>query len=298
MRSPFLKRVLLTGGTGFLGSALARDLCIKGNDITVIVRKNSILERLKVVSGAVNVAVCENDEDIASVVERCRPNLVIHTACVYGRALESWVNIFDANVRLGLVILDTLRRMDTPVTFINTGTSLDGNTSPYAMSKELFTNFCRNFTATPESKIKFINVVLEHMYGPGDDVSKFSSHVIHQCYKNISKLDLTWGAQKRDFIYIDDVVAAYSVIIQNLSSFHFGENIGVGCGSAPSIKEFVEKVKLITNSSTELCFGVHPYRQHEPMHSVANISTLSALGWAPYHDLNSGLSRFIELESF
>jgi nucleoside-diphosphate-sugar epimerase len=108
---------------------------------------------------------------------------------------------------------------------------------------------------------------------------------------------LTLGEQKRDFIYIDDVVSAYLMIMKKAIDFDntFIE-FDVGSGQSISIRSFVETVHRLTSSQTHLSFGAMPYRQGEVMHSEADISGLSALGWKCQYDVATGIKKVIDEE--
>ena len=136
------------------------------------------------------------------------------------------------------------------------------------------------------------------MYGPGDNPSKFTTRVLHACQRNEPELYLTPGEQKRDFIFIDDVVSAYSTILSNVDKFERFSDVDVGSGTAPSIKCFVETVHALTASRTKLLFGAIPYRSNEEMHCQADTAKLTELGWKPAHDLTAGLQKTIEEEIF
>lgn len=142
----------------------------------------------------------------------------------------------------------------------------------------------------------FINVLLQHMYGPGDDASKFTTHVLHACHRNDPVLKLTAGEQARDFIYIDDVVSAYDTLLTQRHQLDTVQDIDVGSGVAPTIRQFVETAHRLTASRTELLFGALPYRANEAMHCLANVARMTQLGWVPAFDLNAGLKKTIELE--
>src|SRR5690606_3546497 len=113
--------------------------------------------------------------------------------------------------------------------------------------------------------LQFVNIRLQHMYGPGDDPSKFTSHVFHACQRHQPQLALTAGEQRRDFIYIEDVVSAYGVVAGKLNELSTSDQVDVGSGNAPSVRSFVEQVHLLTGSRTELKFGAIPYRANEAM---------------------------------
>ena len=131
---------------------------------------------------------------------------------------------------------------------------------------------------------------LEHFYGPGDNDSKFTSYVINSCIENIPNLELTLGEQKRDFIYIDDVISAYLILLGKMDTFsdEFNE-FDVGSGEAISIKDFVKIVHQLTHSQSFLDFGAIPYRKGEVMLSEINIEPLNQLGWECKTKLEQGL---------
>ena len=136
---------------------------------------------------------------------------------------------------------------------------------------------------------------LEHFYGPGDNDSKFTSYVINSCIENIPKLELTLGEQKRDFIYIDDVISAYLILLEKMDTFsdEFNE-FDVGSGETISIKDFVKIVHQLTQSQSFLDFGAVPYRKGEVMLSEINIEPLARLGWECKTNLEQGLKLTLE----
>ena len=290
-----MQRVLLTGASGFLGSALALHLSNAGHRPSLLLRPTSRLDRLKGQVSSFEICRCRSDAEICDYVAEIQPDVVIHTACAYGRNEESGLELLDANVRFGLNILQGLLKTKKPTTFINTGTVLSPGVSPYALTKDQFVQWGRAI-ATRDNALRFVNVKLQHMYGPGDDLSKFTTHVLHACNRNEPTLKLTAGEQARDFIYIDDVVTAYSTLLMHCNKLEPVSDIDVGSGTAPTIRYFVETVHSLTASRTKLLFGALPYRANEAMHCQADIFRMTGLGWAPKYDLEAGLKKTIELE--
>jgi CDP-paratose synthetase len=289
-------KILVTGASGYLGSFLSRRLRTDGNQVALLVRSQSQLDRLRDLQGEFDVGRCDSDSEIEAYVNRVRPDVVVHTACSYGRDGESILQICDSNLRFGLVVLQALVAVQRPVTFINTGTALAPEVSAYTLTKYQFAALGRQYASQSLGQLRFINVLLQHMFGPGDTASKFTSSVIRACHRNEPELRLTAGEQLRDFIYIDDVVDAYSILLSQCTTFAPNEDIEVGSGTAPTIREFVETVHRITRSSTKLAFGAVPYRTNEAMFCRADISRMKALGWNPQFNLEAGIKRTIELE--
>ncbi|WP_386413039.1 NAD-dependent epimerase/dehydratase family protein [Stutzerimonas stutzeri] len=290
-----MKRILITGASGFLGSALALHFHEMGYCPSLLLRAASNLHRLKGLESCFEIGRCSTDQEIRNFVTAVQPDVVIHTACMYGRDGESRLELLEANVKFGLVIMQGLLANKKPSTFINTGTVLSSEVSPYALSKSQFTQWGSEVSNRSES-LRFVNVRLQHMYGPGDNLSKFTTHVLHACHRNEPTLKLTAGEQLRDFIYIDDVVSAYATLLEHCSDFEPFSDIELGSGIAPTVRHFVETAHALIGSSTELLFGAVPYRTSEAMHCQAEISRMKALGWTPKYDLVYGLKKTIELE--
>jgi nucleoside-diphosphate-sugar epimerase len=139
---------------------------------------------------------------------------------------------------------------------------------------------------------------LEHFFGPGDDPSKFVTAVIQALLRKVPSIDFTPGYQKRDFIFIDDVSAAFKVIFDNMPSFEKRlYRFEVGTGRPVEIRKFVHLAKRLTgNTTTILNFGAIPYRSNEAMCSKVNIKGLKDLGWSPGFSLEAGLKKTIEHE--
>jgi CDP-paratose synthetase len=288
--------ILITGAGGFLGSALAQRLGEMNHQVSLLVRENTNLHRLADLS-PYKIGRCQTNQAINKFISDISPNVVIHTACCYGRNGESALQIVDSNIRFGTVILDALKGLNKGATFINTGTVLSRDASLYALTKIQFEELGAYVSNTSNQSIKFINIKLQHMYGPGDDASKFTSYVVNACKNNVPTLPLTSGEQKRDFIYIDDVVDAYTKIIEGASSLKGLEKIDLGSGVAPRLRDFVETVHKLTNSKTELLFGEIPYRENDAMCMVANIDALKKLGWIPMFDIAAGIKKTIEMDA-
>ena len=289
--------ILITGAGGFLGSALAVKLFNSHHQVSLLVKRTSTLERLRGFEPKFLIGFTETNEEITSFINHINPDIVIHTACSYGRKQEDILTIADINIRLGLLILNTISKLNKPTTFINTDTALNEDVNAYSLSKKQFSKWGKLSASDPSKRIKFINVILQSAFGPNDDTSKLIPHVLESCNRNVPYLNLTTGEQKRDFIYITDAANAYMHIINNISRIENFSDIDVGSGIAVSIQEAVKIITKLTRSKTELRFGVVPQRQSEPVLCVANTTYIRSLGWDPMYTLESGLKKIIEAEN-
>jgi CDP-paratose synthetase len=282
----------VTGANGFLGSNLIRSFLNQGYTVKALRRANSSFSRLQDITEKICWHTIENSkkENFNNFFQEV--DCVIHTAASYGRSGESVLDIALANTIFGLEVLSASVQKNV-MCFINTNSALPKSTNSYTLSKAHFAEWGKQYSENNE--IKFINIKLEHMYGPGDDTVKFTEYVINSCLNNIATLDLTVGLQKRDFIYIDDVVSAFSLLIKRqheLKCMHY--DIELGSGETITIKSLVEKIHLITQSKTKLNFGAIPTKGMDVQFSCANIAFLNNLGWRPKTSLAAGLLKTIK----
>ena len=288
-------KVLITGGNGFLGSALAEKFLKLDHEVNLMVRQESNLSRLQNYIENYNIHIFSNENDINDILIKSNPDLIIHTACNYGRNKESVKKIFDSNYRLGILILNEIAFLNKEILFLNIGTILPSENSFYSFSKNQFSDFGK-FFAKNFPNINFKNILLQHMYGPYDDEFKFTSFVINSCLKNDQVIDLTTGEQLRDFIYINDVTDAIAIICKNISALS-NIDIEVGSGILISIKDFVLKVKEMTNSTSRLNFGAINHNSNEINIPASNLNILNSIYWKPKYSLEMGLAETIKIET-
>jgi len=287
-------RILLTGVTGYLGSNLASFLISNGHSVTGLKRASSSLNRVEKILP--NLSLYNIDEsDLSSFFrEQEKFDVLIHTATSYGREDHSVIDLINSNLVIPLNLLDVA--LDNGVKcFINTGTSLDKLINPYALSKSQFSDWGKYLSKV--RNFSFVNLKLEHFYGPGDDKKKFISLLISSCLSNVPELNLTDGNQLRDFIYIDDLLSVFKFLINSTSTFEPGfHEIDVGSGSSVELRQLVKFIHEITDSKTRLNFGALPYRDFESMLSRADTTMIESLGWKCIYDIRAGITKTIELE--
>jgi CDP-paratose synthetase len=290
-------KIILTGVTGFLGSRLLAGLLDCGHEVVGIKRSFSDTSKINVSLGHERLYLFDIDRADPKTLFECHSvDTIIHTATEYGRGATPLYSILDANLLLPLRLAELgmqygVKCFINTDSFFNKGNSSYSNLLNYSLSKKSLLIWLEKLS----SSLKIINVVLEHIYGPYDSEFKFVESVIRQvAVQRVPRVGLTHGHQRRDFVYLDDVVAAYLALVEYGRTHDFSfKTFGLGTGESVQVRDFVTLVKSLSGSTTELGFGDVPYRSDEIMTSAADVSALRELGWIPTVTVDQGIRRIL-----
>ncbi|MBB6458893.1 NAD-dependent epimerase/dehydratase family protein [Flammeovirga kamogawensis] len=291
-----MKTLLLTGATGFLGSNLLKAFILEVDQIIILKRSTSKINRIenlidhpKVISYDINLISIEEVFSLNSI------DFIIHTACSYGRKGESMNDIIKVNTIFGTQLLDAAVNNNVKL-FINTDSLLPRDINIYSLSKAQFTDWLNFYS----DKIKVVNFKIEHMYGPGDDDNKFIYRLVKQLKsKEVTRIPLTSGFQKRDFVHISDIISAYMIVFEKIDMLNQFNSIDLGTGILSPVKNVVQDIaheiesKYQIKVSSKLDFGAIPFRKNEVMEPNINIDILKQLGWSPKVKIDKGIKEII-----
>ncbi|OXB07586.1 NAD-dependent epimerase/dehydratase family protein [Flavobacterium pectinovorum] len=293
-----IRNVLLTGGTGFLGSNILKRLINDNYFVIVLIRKKSDLYRIKNVEGSFEL-FCIDDklENLVGVFEKYQIDTIVHTATEYGR--NSLVSkILETNLIFPIKLIEHGLKSGLKY-FINSDTffgkkSFNGSSylNEYIISKKYFLDYLFNSS----EELKVVNMRLEHVFGETDSDNKFVQNILNKLINNKKEILLTEGSQKRDFIYVHDAVGAYLKVIQNIDNIENYTEFEIGTGESISINDFVRILLEMLDSKSELKFGALPTREGEIMDSFADVIKLKAIGWELSYNLKTAISKMIEIE--
>lgn len=270
-----MKTIILTGGTGYLGRHLSSALETKGYHVLCLRRAFS-------------------DEQAEALFTHQPVFAVIHLATCYGRNGESMAELTEGNLLFPLKVLHLAIKHKVKA-FLNTDTILTRFLNPYALSKAQFAEWLK----LSADNITAVNIRLDHFYGPFDTPNKFIAFLFKSFRENVPELNLTEGAQTRDFTYIDDVVNAYLSILKHSDEFPRGKVTAfeVGTNRKTSIKDLVQLLqRTCGNTATRLNFGALPYRKNEQLDYDLDTTALESLGWKAEVSLEQGLCNIMREE--
>lgn len=288
--------ILLTGATGFVGSHVLEELLDQGHRVSIIIRTSSDVYRIRPRLDEVAQVYNLDYGNLESIFQKQQVEVIIHMATSYGRN-QLLSEQLEANIQYPIRLLELGAKYQAKA-FINTDTFFGKEQhssytylDSYSKSKKFMDSIAKAYAAS--HSIKYVNMRLEHVYGPKDQEHKFISATMRALLQEPS-LQLTPGEQKRDFVYVKDVAKAYTTVIAHLESLSKTMEFEIGRGCSITIREFVELAHQLTASSTSLDFGSLLYRESEIMDSYADHKGLLALGWRADTDILTGISSIVE----
>lgn len=286
-----MKTILIIGINGYLGSNLAIRFNERFNIIGIEYNTKN-LYRIK----KFGFKVYSVDEiKLKNIFKTHDIDYVIHAATFYGREGEEDQLLINSNFVIPHLILEN-SLIDKSITFINTDTILNKLTSPYSLTKKHFLEWLKFYSNA--NKIKVVNLTMEHFYGPGTSDTNFITNLTKKMLKNVSEINLTKAEQKRDFLFIEDLLKVFDIILG--SHFKLNENfiqINVASGKSICLKDIIECLRLKTKTKTKLIYGSIPYRNGEIMNSKLNIQKLKKFGWVPSVNIDEGLQMVVNYEN-
>ncbi len=282
-------QILILGGTGYLGKRIIKKLLSENDQIEIIcvIRKQSDISCLSEID-RIQFFVYE-PQLLSDLFIGNRIYEIIDCCTTYERDGATEKEIYEANFRFPLDILMEAALYGVK-RFLNVGTSLPKQINLYSFTKRDFVEF-GNYICK-RNDISFINIELENFFGPNPAKGNFIGDSIQKLKMN-QNLELTNGEQKRDFIYIDDVVEGiYCIWKAGLIGIH---SIPLGSGESISIKELVIYLKDLTNSTSLLQYGKIE-KANEKIETKANLEQIEKLGFRLKHSLMKRLEQLIAIE--
>jgi nucleoside-diphosphate-sugar epimerase len=299
------RSVLVTGGNGFIGRHLVRRLLRDGHDVSLLLRSPDPVD-----PRAARLSLSRFDaEGIAVALRGRRFDWVFHLAG-YGvhpgdRDAEM---MFRVNVDVTRILVE-LASSCSPRAVVIAGSGseydFDGVEGPlteyhplepyklYGASKAAAT-LCTAALATAR-QMPFAACRIFGVYGPGEAPHRLVPSLISRLHGS-GRIPLSAGLQKRDFLFVDDVVDVFTKVAVALESEPRQFILNVGTGQPIAVRDFAQSVATIAGiAASRLGFGDIPMRLDEPMIFSGNSERLHTLtGWTAKVGVADGIRRCLD----
>lgn len=296
------KRVLITGGAGFIGSHLARRLAQAGAKITLVSQervpwrlrgmKHIRYERLSVTSPT----------DMRRVIGRVGPHIVYHLAALIPAGHPSAADLARVTVRGTKNVFEACARGDVR-RFISMGTADEYGKStkpsessrartltPYGIAKKRATEYLRRRSKRGDISVTVVRAPIA--FGPAQSFGMFVPNCIRSTILG-EPFTVMGGEIERDFLYIDDLVDAL-VDLAAPQKTRF-EIINVGSGRSIALIELARMIMRSRHSKAVLHVKRQPRSPHEPASRLLSIGKARRmLGWRPRTPLARGIKSTYE----
>jgi nucleoside-diphosphate-sugar epimerase len=301
-----VKKVIVTGATGFVGANLARRLLSDGHQVHLLVRPQYTSWRIDEISTdcRIHEIDLQNSQPLKRCVAEIKPDWIFHLAANGAYSWQTDVQeIFNTNM-LGTVNLVESCVASGFESFVNTGSSSEYGfkdhapaedeyiepNSYYAVAKSSATMFCQ-FVARSQ-KVHIPTLRLYSIYGPYEEPNRLMPTIIIKGL-NGKLPPLVDPNIARDYVSSDDAIEAY-LLAAKTKTQDFGAVFNVGSGVQLSLAEVVEVARKVLNIDESPNWGSMPNRKWDTSVWVSNNQKIkSELGWHTRDGFETGFSKMV-----
>lgn len=291
-----MKRILITGGNGFLGSSLVRYFLDKECEVAVISRSDANIKDI-----IDKITYIELDSttyySIQDKIKLFSPEYVIHSAWSGGNSniYSNAISQFD-NISLSVSLLDILRSLEKTPRFIGIGsfeeygtlnkkakeTDVECPTNFYGLSKLAFKNVSKVFCE--EHLIPWAWIRPCYIYGPGDVSTRLIPRTINSLLTE-THVTLNSCNATLDYLHITDFCSAMGTLVNlNLAGIY-----NICSGQEYNLKDILSFIQTQTSSSAYLRFDSTLDTNDVQKYICGANEKIKSFGWDITMDLHAGL---------
>lgn len=297
------KRILITGASGFIGKHLLRALKQTDNEVFILCRRLASLES-HIDDEHLIMGDLEKPETFTGELHQKEIQIVFHLAgrVVWKEIGNTMAKSFQLHLHGTANLFEALNDKHIEM-FVNASSSSvygknpvplkeDAQLKPlsiYGLSKMFQEEVVWFYHRTYD--IPCVNLRPFMVYGPEQPDYMFAVQAV-QAALHGRELQMTFGEQKRDFIYIDDVISAMLKAAEQPEVN--GQSLNIATGTPVTIKTAAEMIYQLSGSQIEPSYGAKPYRADETFEHYAEVSLAEKLlDWKAKTMLENGLKKMI-----
>lgn len=299
------KKVLITGGCGFLGSHLVKRMLSIGANVYIMTRKNTNTWRIKEELNEIQMLYTDitDEAETEERIKKTKPDYVFHLAA-YGvdSSKREYIAAAKTNIIGTINIMNSLKSVGCRKV-VNVGScaeygdrleAMKENMNPEPVSVYGSTKACATIMAHQMAHENNINIVTLRpfgIFGEGEERHKLFCHIIVSILEN-RNVELTSCEQFRDYCYVENIIdgmimAAESDSVKN-SIFN------IASGSLKPLSYYVGMIFKNMNTDKKPLYGSIKQRENEMWTPEADIGKIrSVLGWEPRIDVEEGIKKTI-----
>ncbi len=296
-----MNKIIVTGATGCVGSAIVRRALAWGMEVTCIVHEGS--KRLDNLPQDERVKIVEcNLSNYNSLNIDEQHDAFIHMAWekTFGASRDD-AEVQTRNIQYTLDACHLAKRCGCQV-FVGAGSQAEYGVQKVDLTPDLPVNpesgyGIAKYAAGKLSAMLCKSLGIRHnwvrilsVYGPNDGENTLISYVIRELKAGRSP-ELTKCEQMWDYLYADDVADAILAIAEKGID---GKVYPLGSGIGRKLSEYIDDIRKNINPVVEVIYGAKAYYPHQPMRLVANLKELTAdTGWNPKTFFVDGIKQII-----
>jgi UDP-glucose 4-epimerase len=301
------KRILVTGGSGFIGSHLTRRLCREGADVAILCKYDSVMDNVRLVDLWSDITVLEADirnQDSLRQIGDFKPDIIYHLAA-YNHVGDSFLHVSEAMDSNARGTANVIESYDGYERFVYIATSevygrqdevpfredmTPNPISPYAVGKYSGELYCKMKMERSDRRIVVIRPF--NAYGPYQSPRAIIAEMILTCLAG-KPVYSTEGKQTRDFNFVGNLVDGFVQAGEREEAI--GQTINVGSGEEIAIRDLIRLIHSLTESQSELHIGALDLRPTEIWRMfAANDQARTVLGWTPKVSFEEGIRATVE----
>ncbi len=301
-------KIIITGGAGFIGSAIVPTLKNDGNDIYVIDNLSfGNRQFIDIPDSHFFLADIRDKARIMEIFENIRPDAVIHLAAIHfiPYCNQHPYEAADINIRGTMNILDACRQLPglRRILFASTAAVYpiydkavdeEHNVLPldiYGLTKLTGEHLLKEFWH--DTRIDTIVCRFFNAFGPNETNPHLIPEIDKQLKSGLRKIKLGNLKPKRDFIHTYDMASAVRLLIHIENVGH--DTFNLGRGIEYSVTEIVEAFERQLNEKIEIEIDPMRVRKVEREHLLASVTKLKKrAGWEPVWGIDEGIKNMIE----
>lgn len=301
-----MKRILVTGGAGFIGSAVIAHLQRAGHEIFVVDNLSfGNRQFINVDDKHFFNADILDENRMDEIIGSIRPNIIIHLAAIHfiPYCNQHPYESSNINIRGTIHILKAARKYKPEkVFFASTAavypiydnavneTFATGPMDIYGLSKLTGEHLCNEFHL--QSQIPVVVCRFFNAFGPNETNPHLIPEIQKQVLEGKRKIQLGNLTPKRDFIHTFDMAAAVETLLTQVKEGIHTFNLGRGIEY--SVTEIVDAFSKAIGEKIEIEVDPARVRKVERQHLLADVSKLKSLGWEPKIGIEEGIKTLVQ----